>query len=125
MASKKRWEDHSSSWRAKHAAAGETKARWNKYLSLSPATQRQFSIESYAAGTAVPIQRINAWKNAYRETMYREVFGRRATVETNILNMTNEQLKWASTASASQILERGRSKDPKFYVQERNVFWYK
>jgi hypothetical protein len=125
MATRKRWEDHSPSWRAKHAAAGETKARWNKYLSLSPETQKKFSVEQYAAGTAVPVQRIEGYKDSYRTTMYRELFGRKATVEKNIREMTPEQLSWAAKATAAQIQARGRSKDPKFYVNGRNVWWYK
>lgn len=122
---RKRWEEHTPGWRARHAAAGETKARWNKYLDLSPETQRRFSVESYAAGEAIPVQRIERYKSEYRTTMYQELYGRKATVEKGIQLMTSEQLGWSAKASASSIQARGRSKDPKFYIGTHNVWWYK
>jgi hypothetical protein len=106
----KRWEEHPPSWRAKHAAQGETARKWNAWLKLSPSVQKGTSQADYAAGKSVPVQRRDQLERIAFDNVQRAAQGnsRPNTIRRNVSRMTGDELRWTVNASLKQIRARAR-----------------
>lgn len=119
----KRWEDHSARWQREHSAAGETKAKWNRFLKLSGKTRKGANIREYAKGVSVPAQRKTKAVTTAITRMKSLGFGREYVIERGAEHMTAVELRWTSTASIAQIKLRAGNK--KYVRNGINPWWYR
>lgn len=119
----KEWDKHSDRWKREHTKAGETRARWNRFLKLSDKTRKTLDIRKYAAGVSAPVQRRNNAVAAVVRKVSSASAGRATVIAHNTSLMSAKELQWTLKATQAQI--RARAADKKYIVNGRNPWWYK
>lgn len=118
---RKRWSEHSARWQRRAEREGLTKARWDRWLSLSPETRKTAPARAYAAGKSVARLRRETLERAALANMTAQIQdGRVATMRLGVAHMTVDQLRWTAGASSAQIRRRAGMK-----IGERNPWWYR
>lgn len=121
-APRKKWDDHSARWKREQTKKGLSKSKWDAWFKLSAKSKKVADPYKYAAGMSVADQRIAKAKADALANM-RKHFpqGRIGTMRLGLDEMTSEQLRWTSKASASAIRKRASVKPQ---PGTRNLWWY-
>ena len=128
----KSWDDHSARWKREHTKAGESRALWNRWLGLTPASRKGTSPRDYAKGVDIRSQKLSSKRKAVATKISSGIAGKHAIIVSGVNLMTADELRWTERATREQIAARAReqiSKDPNYkykYIRNGvNPWWYK
>lgn len=123
-APRKRWDDHSPKWQRQATREGLTRARWDAWFNLSPASRKVTNPREYAKGITVTAQRRRAQEDAAADVMGQlRASASDTTIRKGVAIMTARQLRWTIKAKPHQIRKRAAMPAGAFGLP-RNPWWY-